>query len=136
MEFTNTRIVQITAGLLLMLVVTQALFLVFFMANVGIPRQLFLQSQPVVLLWGLEGLLFTTLAAFAGAAIVQAKNYHLGWSAIAFSAVLNVVQVSVGLTMFGTLAGDVEAPVYSAVTAFSFMVYYAVFTEMGLKTHM
>ena len=68
MEFTNTRIVQITAGLLLMLVVTKALFIVFFMANVGIPRQLFLQSQPVVLLWGLEGLLFTALAAFAGAA--------------------------------------------------------------------
>ena len=34
------------------------------------------------------------------------------------------MQVSVGLTMFGILAGDVEAPVYSAVAAFSFMVYY------------
>lgn len=50
---------------------------------------------------GAGGFFFTILTAFAGAAMVQAKSYHVGWSAIAFSAVLNVVQVSIGLTLFG-----------------------------------
>ncbi len=121
MEFTLKRTVQFTAYLLLVLAVTQALYTALYIAEVSVPRQL---------LWGSEVLLFTILAAFAGAAIVQAKNYHLGWSAIAFSAVLNVVQVSVGLTMFGPFreaASQVDglAPAAGAVVAYSFAVYYA-----------
>ena len=136
MELTVKRTVQITAGMLLALAVTQALFTALYLAQVDIPRQLFLGLEPTALLWGLEGLLFTTLAAFAGAAMVQAKNYHLGWSAIAFSSVLNVVQVSVGLTMFGPFreaAGEVEAlaPAAGAVVAFSFMTYYAAKLLLG-----
>lgn len=127
MEFTQKRTVQITAYLLLALAITQALYTALRMAEVAVPRQL---------LWGSEALLFTILAAFAGAALVQAKNYHVGWSAIAFSAVLNVVQVSVGLTMFGPFreaAGQVEglAPAAGAVVAFSFMVYYAAKLLLG-----
>lgn len=80
MEFTLKRTAQITAYLLLLLAVTQAIYTGLYMGGLNIPRQL---------LWGLEGVLFTILAAFAGAALVQAKNYHVGWSAIAFSAVLN-----------------------------------------------
>lgn len=127
MEFTLKRTVQITAYLLLALAVTQGLYTALYIAEVAVPRQL---------LWGLEGLLFTILAAFAGAALVQAKNYHVGWSAIAFSAVLNVVQVSVGLTMFGPFreaAGQVDglAPAAGAVVAFSFMVYNAAKLLLG-----
>ncbi len=128
MELTVKRTVQITAGILLLLVVTQALFTVFYIVADDVPRQL---------LWGLEGILFTTLAAFAGAAMVQAKNYHLGWSAIAFCSVLNLVQVAVGLTMFATfkeIGGEIEAllPAYGAVVAFSFMIYYAAKLLLGL----
>ena len=128
MDFNLKRTVQITAYLLLALAVTQALYSALRMAQMDVPRQL---------LWGLEGLLFTILTAFAGAAMVQAKNYHVGWAAIAFSAVLNVVQVSVGLTMFGPFfeaAGQVEglAPAAGAVVAFSFMVYYAAKFLLGL----
>jgi hypothetical protein len=128
MEFTNTRIAQITAYLLLMVAVTQAAYTALYIAKISGPREL---------LWGLEGLLFTMLAAFAGAAMVQAKHHHLGWSAIAVSAVLNVVQVSVGLTMFGPfreVAGEVEAlaPAAGAVVALSFMIYYAAKLLLGL----
>jgi hypothetical protein len=128
MEFTNTRIAQITAYLLLTVAVTQAAYTALYIAKIAGPREL---------LWGLEGLLFTILAAFAGAAMVQAKHYHLGWSAIAASAVLNVVQVSVGLTMFGPFseaAGEVEAlaPAAGAVVALSFMIYYAAKLLLGL----
>lgn len=131
MEITVKQTVQIIAGILLTLVVTQVLLLVVFIAADDAPRQQFQQSLPVMLLWGLEAILFTMLTAFAGAAMLQAKNYHLGWSAIAFSAVFNLVQVSVGLAMFGTLAGDAKSPTYVAVVAFSFMVYYAAKLLLG-----
>ncbi len=121
MEFTHTRTVQITSYLLLALAVTQALYTALYIAKVNIPRQL---------LWGLEGILFTVLIAFAGAAMVQAKSYLVGWSAIVFSAVLNVVQVSIGVTMFVPFreaASQLEAlgPLAGAVVALSFMIYYA-----------
>lgn len=121
MEFSLSRNTQIVAVLLLLAAVTQAVYTALHVAEVDAPRQL---------LWGGEGVLFTVLAAFAGAAMVQAKQVQLGWAVIAFSAVLNVVQVGVGLTMFGPFfeaAGEVEAlaPVASAIVAFSFMVYNA-----------
>ncbi len=121
MEFTLKRTAQIVAALLLAVAVTQAIYTALYIAEVEVPRQL---------MWGLEGFIFTLLAAFAGSAMVQARRLHLGWSAIAFSAALNVVQVGVGLTMFGPFfeaAGEVEAfaPAAAAVVAFSFMVYNA-----------
>lgn len=127
MEFTQGRTIRITAYLLFALAITQALYTALFFASVEVPRQL---------IWGLEGVLFTVLAAFAGAAMVQAQKHHVGWSAIASSAVLNVVQVSVGVTMFGPFfeaAGEVEAlaPLAGSVVAFSFMVYYAAKLLLG-----
>ena len=73
---------------------------------------------------------FLLMAAFAGSILAQVDRQQLAWSAITVAAVLNVVQVSVGLTMFGPFyaaAGEVEAlaPLASAVVAFSFMVYNA-----------
>lgn len=133
MEFTLKRTVQFIAALLILAAVTQAVYTGFYMAReagmeVEVPRQF---------LWGTEGLIFTMLAAFAGSALVAAKRYTLGFSAIAMSAVLNVVQVGVGLTMFGPFyeaAGEVEAlaPAAGAVVAFSFMVYNAAKILLGL----
>ncbi len=127
MGFTYIRTVQVTTYLLLILAITQAIYTTLYIAEVSIPRQL---------LWGLEGFLFTILIAFAGAAMVQAKNYQVGWSAIAFSAVLNVVQVSIGITMFGPFreaASQLEAlePLAGAVVALSFMIYYAAKLLLG-----
>ncbi len=128
MEFTLKRTVQVTAFLLILAAVTQAIYTALYIAEADVPRQL---------LWGLEGLIFAILAAFAGSALVQAKRYTLGFSAIAFSAALNVVQVGVGLTMFGPfreVANEVEAfaPAAGAVVAFSFMVYNAAKVLLGL----
>lgn len=128
MEFTLKRNAQVVAYLLLVLVVTQAVFTALFNAGIAGPR-------PYI--WGLEGVLFTFLAAFAGAALVQAKNYHLGWSAIAFSAVLNVVQVGIGLKLFGPFGGVAQqlegaGPLIGAVLALSFMIYNAAKILLGL----
>ncbi len=128
MEFTLKRTVQIVAILLLTAAVTQAVYTALYVAEADVPRQF---------LWGTEGLLFVLLAAFAGSAMVEAKRYSLGWSAITMAAVLNVVQVGVGLTMFGPFyeaAGEVEAlaPAAGSVVAFSFMVYNAAKILLGL----
>jgi len=128
MEFTLKRNVQIVTYLLFALVATQAVFTVLFNMNIAGPRPL---------IWGLESVLFTILAAFAGAALVQARNYHLGWSAIAFSAVLNVVQVSIGVKMFGPFGGVAQqveglGPLIGAVVALSFMIYNAAKVSLGL----
>lgn len=121
MEITQKRTVHIVALLLIIAAVTQAIYTAYYAAEMEPPRQL---------LWGTEGVLFVLMTAFAGSAMVQAKNLHLGWSAIAFAAALNVVQVGVGLTMFGPFfeaAGEIKAmePVAKSVLAFSFMVYNA-----------
>ena len=128
MEFTFKRNVQIVTYLLLALVATQAVFTVLFNMDIAGPRPL---------IWGLEGVLFTILAAVAGAALVQARNYHLGWSAIAFSAVLNVVQVCMGLKLFGPFGGVAQqveglGPLIGAVVALSFMIYNAAKILLGI----
>jgi len=121
MEFTLKRTAQLIAGLLLLAALSQAVYTALYLAEANVPRQL---------LWGTEGLLFVLLAAFAGSALAQAGRLHLAWSAIMAAAVLNVVQVGVGLTLFGPFfeaAGEAEAlaPAAAAVVAFSFMVYNA-----------
>ena len=82
MEFTQNQNTRYIAILLLVAVITQAVYTALYVAANDVPRQW---------LWGLEGLLFVLLAALAGAALVQAKQYTLGFSAIFASAILNVV---------------------------------------------
>ncbi|MBE3673993.1 thiamine biosynthesis protein ThiC [Pseudoalteromonas distincta] len=128
MEFTHKRTTLITASLLLVLAISQGIYSALYSAEISFSRQV---------AWGLEALVFTLLVAFAGTAMVQAKNAQLGWSAIAFSAVLNIVQVSIGLTLFSTfgkVAGAVEGaqPLISGVVSLSFMIYYAAKLLLGL----
>lgn len=128
MNTSAERMIKVTSFLLLAVAITQILYTGLHVAGFSVPRQL---------LWGMEAILFTFLAAFAGAALAQATRHHLLWSAIAMSAVFNLVQVSVGLTMFGPVraaANNVDglAPLAGAVVAFSFVVYYAAKLLLGL----
>jgi hypothetical protein len=121
MDIPFNRTVQITGLLILLAALTQATYTVFSMADADVPRKF---------LWGSEGVLFVLTAAFAGSALAQSRRYHLAWSAITGAAVLNVVQVGVGLTQFGPFfeaAGNVDGltPAARSVVAFSFMVYNA-----------
>ena len=128
MEFTQSRTVKTLAILLLLAAISQPIYTVLYLQAPEIDRQI---------IWGLEGLLFVVLAAFAGSALVMAKRYTLGFSAIAFSAVLNVVQVGVGLTQFGpfreaaTANPDLGGVAFSVV-AFSFFGYNAAKILLGL----
>ncbi len=121
MDFTFGRTVSFIAWLLLLAAVTQSVYTALYISEADVPRQL---------LWGSEAFLFVIMAAFAGSALAQAGWLHLGWSAILGASILNVVQVGVGLTMFGPFfeaAGQNEAlaPAAQSVVAFSFMIYNA-----------
>ena len=128
MEFTHKRTIQITASLLLLLAITEAVFTALYSGGISFSRKH---------AWGGEATIFTVLVAFASTAMVQAKEAQLGWSAIAFSAVLNIVQVSIGLTLFSTfgqVAGAVEGtkPLIGGVVSLSFMIYYTAKLLLGI----
>jgi len=92
MEFTQKQNIQAVSILLFLVVITQALYTVLYIAASDVPR---------LWLWGVEGLVFVLLTAIAGSTLAQAKKYTLGFSAIFASAILNIVQVGIGLTQFG-----------------------------------
>lgn len=128
MEISLKRTVQVIAILLLAAAATQAIYTALYLSGGDVPRQL---------LWGSEALIFVLLAAFAGSALAGAGRYGLGFSAIMIAATLNLVQVGVGLTMFGPFgefAAGTEAfgPAAGAVVSFSFMVYNASKILLGL----
>jgi len=128
MEFTQNRTIKTVAVLLFLMAISQPIYTALYLGAPEFNRQF---------LWGLEGLLFVLLTAFAGSALVMAKRYTLGFSAIAFSAVLNVVQVGVGLTQFSPFRMAAEAnadlsDIASSVVAFSFFGYNAAKILLGL----
>ena len=128
MELSQDRTVKIVALMLLLAAISQPIYTALYLNAPDIDRQI---------IWGLEGLLFVLLSAFAGSALVMAKRYTLGFAAIAFSAVLNVVQVGVGLTQFGPFREAATANpelggVAFSMVAFSFFGYNAAKILLGL----
>lgn len=128
MELTQNRTVKITALLLFLAAISQPIYTGLYRYAPSVDRQF---------LWGVEALFFVLLAAFAGSALAMAKRYTLGFSAIAFSAVLNVIQVGVGLTQFGPFRTAAQAnpdfaAAASSVVAFSFFGYNAAKILLGL----
>lgn len=128
MDFTHDRTVKIVAVLLLLAAITQPIYTALYLGAPDVER---------AILWRFEGLLFVIMAAFAGSALVRAKRYTLGFSAIAMSAVLNVIQVGVGLTQFGPFRAAAEANealggIAFSVVAFSFFGYNAAKILLGL----
>ena len=128
MEFSQKQTIQAAAMLLLLTVITQAAYTALYVGAKDLPR---------LWLWGVEGLVFVLLAALAGSALVQAKQFSLGFSAIFASAILNLVQVGIGLTQFGPfreVAQSVDglAPAAGGVVALSFFIYNAAKVLLGL----
>lgn len=128
MDLSQKTTIKFLAILLLLAAVTQPIYTALYLGAPEVDRQF---------LWGFEGLLFVVTAAFAGSALVMARRYTLGFSAIAFAAVLNVVQVGVGLTQFGPFREAATANpelggVAFSVVAFSFFGYNAAKILLGL----
>ena len=128
MEFTHSRTVKIIAIFLLLAAILQPIYTFLYLKAPGVDRQF---------IWGIEALLFVLLSAFAGAALVQTKRHALAFSAIAFSAILNVIQVGIGLTQFGPVREAVKlnadlGSIASSVVSFSFFGYNAAKILLGL----
>jgi len=128
MELTYKTTVKYTAILLLLTAISQPAYTALKNLAPEVNRQF---------LWGLEGLLFVLMAAFAGSALVLTKRYTLGFSAIAFSAVLNVTQVGIGYTQFDPFREAAEAnadlgAITFSIFALSFFLYNAARILLGL----
>ena len=128
MELTQKRTFKILAILVLLAAIIQPLYTLLFQQFPDVNRQI---------LWRFEALIFVLMAAFAGAAMVQDKRYALGFAAIAFSTVLNVTQVGIGLLQFGpfraaTQTYEALGPVAFSVIALSFFLYNAAKALLGL----
>ncbi|MEM7358980.1 MAG: thiamine biosynthesis protein ThiC [Pseudomonadota bacterium] len=128
MEFTQKQNIQTISVLLFLAVITQAIYTALYVAANDLPR---------TWLWGIEGLLFVLMAAVAGSALAQTKDFTLVFSAIFASAILNIVQVGIGLTQFGPFyeaAGAVEGlkPAAGSVVALSFFIYNAAKILLGI----
>lgn len=128
MELSQRSTIKIVAILLLLAAISQPIYTALYINAPEVDRQF---------LWGIEGLIFVLLATFAGSALALSKRYTLAFAAIAFSAVLNVVQVGVGLTQFGPFgavagANAELAGLASSVVAFSFFGYNAAKILLGL----
>lgn len=128
MEFTHTRTVKVVALLLLLTALTQAVYTALYLNAPEIERKI---------IWGLEGVIFPLLAGFAGAALATDRRYALVFSAIAFSAVFNLIQVGIGLTQFGPFGGAASGgaefgAIAGGVFGLSFFVYNAAKVLLGL----
>ena len=128
MEFTQNRTIKILAILLLLAAIIQPIYTLLYQQAPDIDRKI---------LWRLEALIFVLMAAFAGAAMVQDKRYALGFAAIAFSTILNVTQVGIGLLQFGpfraaTQTYEALGPMAFSVVALSFFLYNGAKVLLGL----
>lgn len=128
MELTQNRTVKSIALLLLLAAISQPIYTAFFLGAPEIDRRF---------MWRFEGIVFVLLAAFAGSALVFAKRYALGFSAIAFSAVFKLLAVGLGLTQFGpfTAAAALNADlsdIATSILALSFFSYNSANILLGL----
>ncbi len=112
-----TRYLQAVPLAMIVLVVTQLSYVV--LSNSG-----FEMHRRVI--WTTEAVAFLGITVLALVALAQHSKLAPAWAAIAVSGVLNVVQVGMGLAMFGPLkdAGEAMAPAYEAVVGGAFFLYF------------
>ena len=113
---TPTRLVAL---LLVILVATQLSYVVLSDAGFQMHR---------TVIWATEAVVFLAIAVLSLMVLARdGQQLALAWAAIAVSAILNVVQVGMGLAMFAPLkdAGPAMAPAYQATVAGAFFLYFA-----------
>lgn len=118
MDIAPQHAARIVIVALVSLVVTQAIYFTLYSSHAEINRPL---------IWGFEAAAYLAIAVCALTGLARGTGPGAGWAAIAISGVLNAVQIGMGLTLFGPLhaAGEALAPVYDAVVAGAFYLYFA-----------
>ncbi|WP_430386447.1 hypothetical protein [Blastomonas fulva] len=112
-----TRYLQAVPLAMIVLVVTQLSYVVLSDSGFEMHRRV---------IWTTEAVAFLGITVLALVALAQNSKLAPAWAAIAVGGVLNVVQVGMGLAMFGPLkdAGEAMAPAYEAVVAGAFFLYF------------
>lgn len=115
MTTTFHRAAQVATIALIVTVVTQIIYVT--LGNLGIEP-----NRQVI--WSLEVLAFLVVS-ICGLALLPANPFVGG--AVATGGILNTIQAGMGLVMFGPLAdaGAVFGPVFGAVLAMAFLLYFA-----------
>ena len=118
----------IAVSLGLLLTVASQVFYVFVVSespNADVMR-------PVV--WTLEMVDFTLVTVAALALLARDRTMPLIWSAIALSGIMNIVQVGMGLSMFGPAREAVEATpeLFQSILAGAFFLYFHGKALLGL----
>lgn len=113
-----TKSLRVVPILLISLVVTQIIYVVLSGNGADINR---------AVLWSTEAVAFLAITVLALTALAHRTALAMAWAAIAISGILNIVQLGIGLTMFGPLsdAGEALAPAYKAIVAGAFFFYFA-----------
>ena len=119
--------VRLVAGALLLTVASQV-FYIAVVANAGDDTPL----RPLT--WFTELAAFSTVAIFSQALAARQPESATMWSAIAFSGLLNVLQVAMGLSMFEPAleAGEGQGQLFATVLAGAFFLYFLAKLVLGL----
>lgn len=119
--------VRLVAGALLLTVATQV-FYIAVVANAG-------EETPLrPLTWFTELAAFTLIAVLGHSLAARLPVSATMWSAIALSGLLNVLQVTMGLSMFKPAldAGDGQEQLFATVLAGAFFLYFLAKLVLGL----
>jgi len=78
-------------------------------------------------IWTIEVVAFLAMAVFGLIALARGANAPIVWAAITLGGIFNVIQVGMGLAMFGPLkdAGEAMAPAMEAILAGAFFFYFS-----------
>lgn len=123
MTSTSDMTARLICGFLCVIVATQLIYVALSNSGADINRPL---------IWSTEALAFLAISVLALVSLVRAGHAAQGWAALAWAAIavsgiLNTVQVGMGLAMFGPVAeaGEAMEPVYRAIVAGAFFLYFA-----------
>ncbi len=116
--------IRLTAAALLLTVMTQIVYVAIRAGGA---------SPPSNLIWSVEALAFLAISVAAFVPLARLTTVPLAFAAIAVSGIFNLAQVGMGLAMFGPLreAGEAAAPVFGAVLAGAFFLFFAAKVLLG-----
>ncbi len=127
-----SRSATLIASMLLISVLTQILYV----AGLGEPDSFAQPWADIVRpsIWMAELAAFSLITVAAIVVSARSDVMPAAWVAIALFGLFNMVQVSLGLSMFGPLsdAGEAIAPVFGAVLAGAFFFYFLAKALIGI----
>lgn len=118
MQYSARRASYIAAFFLIVTVVTQLIYIGLRSAEIEFDSST---------IWTIEAVAFLAISVFACVPMARGSAHTAAWAAVALGGVFNVIQVGMGLAMFGPVseAGEALAPAFQSILAGAFFLYFA-----------